>query len=78
MQTPPCSDSLTSPLLRSLKTTRTVGIGLIRSRKKPASKGIKLAAEEYVPFNTTDFKAVGQRLCHALKDRASRKAIYVI
>jgi len=40
--------------------------------------GASLAAEEYVPVNTTDFTAVGQRLFDALKDKPGRKIIYVI
>ncbi len=40
--------------------------------------GATLAAEEYVPTNTTDFTAAGQRLFDALKDKPGRKIIWVV
>ena len=38
----------------------------------------KLVSEEYVPTDTQDFTAVGQRLFDALKDKPGRKIVWVI
>ena len=43
---------------------------------KDALKKAKVVHEEYLPQNTTDFTAGGQRLIDALKDKPGRKIIY--
>ncbi len=45
---------------------------------KDALKHAKIAHEEYLPQNTTDFTAGIQRIVDALKDKPGRKAIEVI
>jgi branched-chain amino acid transport system substrate-binding protein len=43
---------------------------------KDALKHAKIVHEEYLPQNTSDFTAGGQRLIDALKDKPGRKIIY--
>jgi branched-chain amino acid transport system substrate-binding protein len=43
---------------------------------KEAMKKSKIVHEEYLPINTTDFTAGGQRIIDALKDKPGRKIIY--
>src|SRR4249919_191633 len=43
---------------------------------KDALKKAKVVHEEYLPINTTDFTAGGQRIIDALKDKPGRKIIY--
>ena len=43
---------------------------------KDALKNAKIVHEEYLPVNTSDFTAGGQRLIDALKDKPGRKIIY--
>ena len=43
---------------------------------KEALKKAKVVHEEYLPINTTDFTAGGQRIIDALKDKPGRKIIY--
>ena len=43
---------------------------------KEALKKAKIVHEEYLPVNTSDFTAGGQRLIDALKDKPGRKIIY--
>ncbi|MEI6732919.1 MAG: substrate-binding domain-containing protein [Comamonadaceae bacterium] len=45
---------------------------------KDAIKKAKLAHEEYLPTNTTDFTAGAQRLIDKLKDQPGRKVIFII
>jgi len=45
---------------------------------KDALKHAKIAHEEYLPTNTTDFTAGAQRLFDALKDKPGRKVIFII
>jgi branched-chain amino acid transport system substrate-binding protein len=45
---------------------------------KDALKKAKLAHEEYLPGNTTDFTAGAQRLFDSLKDKPGRKIIFII
>jgi branched-chain amino acid transport system substrate-binding protein len=45
---------------------------------KEALKSAKLAHEEYLPGNTTDFTAGAQRMFDALKGQSGRKVIFVI
>lgn len=52
--------------------------GVAAFKEALAKTGATLAAEEYVPTNTTDFTAVGQRLIDALKDKPGKKVIWVI
>ena len=52
--------------------------GIAAFREALAKTGATLAAEEYVPTNTADFTAAGQRLFDALKDKPGRKIIWVI
>ncbi|MCO5130324.1 MAG: substrate-binding domain-containing protein [Xanthobacteraceae bacterium] len=52
--------------------------GVAAFKEALAKTGATLAAEEYVPTNTTDFTAVGQRLIDALKDKPGKKIIWVI
>jgi branched-chain amino acid transport system substrate-binding protein len=52
--------------------------GVAAFKEALAKTGATLAAEEYVPTNTTDFTAVGQRLFDALKDKPGRKIIWII
>lgn len=52
--------------------------GVAAFKEALAKTGAMLAAEEYVPTNTTDFTAVGQRLIDALKDKPGKKVIWVI
>jgi branched-chain amino acid transport system substrate-binding protein len=43
---------------------------------KDSLKKAKIVHEEYLPVNTTDFTAGGQRVIDALKDKPGRKIIY--
>ena len=43
---------------------------------KDALKNAKIVHEEYLPVNTSDFTAGGQRVIDALKDKPGRKIIY--
>ena len=43
---------------------------------KEALKSAKITHEEYLPVNTSDFTAGGQRIIDALKDKPGRKIIY--
>ncbi|CAN5383041.1 substrate-binding domain-containing protein [soil metagenome] len=52
--------------------------GVAAFKEALARTGATLAAEEYVPANTTDFTAAGQRLFDALKDKPGRKIVWVI
>jgi branched-chain amino acid transport system substrate-binding protein len=52
--------------------------GVAAFKEALAKTGATLADEEYVPTNTTDFTAVGQRLFDALKDKPGRKIIWVV
>ncbi|WP_295850039.1 substrate-binding domain-containing protein [Tardiphaga sp.] len=52
--------------------------GVAAFKEALAKTGATLAAEEYVPANTTDFTAAGQRLFDAMKDKPGRKIIWVI
>src|SRR5580693_2331448 len=52
--------------------------GVAAFKEALAKTGATLAAEEYVPTNTTDFTAAGQRLFDALKDKPGRKIIWVL
>jgi branched-chain amino acid transport system substrate-binding protein len=52
--------------------------GVAAFKEALAKTGATLAAEEYVPANTADFTASGQRLFDALKDKPGRKFIWVI
>ncbi|WP_316199257.1 substrate-binding domain-containing protein [Bradyrhizobium sp. SZCCHNS2002] len=52
--------------------------GIAAFKEALAKTGATLAAEEYVPTNTTDFTAVAQRLFDALKDKPGRKFIWVL
>jgi branched-chain amino acid transport system substrate-binding protein len=52
--------------------------GVAAFKEALAKNGVSLAAEEYVPANTTDFTAPGQRLFDALKDKPGRKIIWVL
>jgi branched-chain amino acid transport system substrate-binding protein len=52
--------------------------GVAAFKEALAKTGATLADEEYVPTNTTDFTAAGQRLFDALKDKPGRKIIWVI
>lgn len=52
--------------------------GVAAFKEALAKTGATLAAEEYVPTNTADFTAVGQRLFDALKDKPGKKIIWVI
>ncbi|MFX4887660.1 ABC transporter substrate-binding protein, partial [Acinetobacter baumannii] len=52
--------------------------GVAAFKEALAKTGATLATEEYVPTNTTDFTAAGQRLFDALKDKPGRKIIWVI
>jgi branched-chain amino acid transport system substrate-binding protein len=52
--------------------------GVAAFKEALAKTGATLAVEEYVPANTTDFTAVGQRLFDALKDKPGRKVIWMI
>ena len=52
--------------------------GVAAFKEALAKTGATLAAEEYVPTNTTDFTAAGQRLFDAMKDKPGRKIIWVI
>ncbi len=52
--------------------------GVAAFKEALAKTGATLAAEEYVPTNTSDFTAVGQRLFDALKDKPGKKIIWVI
>jgi branched-chain amino acid transport system substrate-binding protein len=45
---------------------------------KDALKHAKIAHEEYLPTNTTDFTAGAQRLFDSLKDKPGRKVIFII
>ena len=45
---------------------------------KGAIKNAKLAHEEYLPANTTDFTAGAQRLIDKLKDQPGRKIIWIL
>lgn len=45
---------------------------------KDALKHAKIAHEEYLPTNTTDFTAGAQRLFDSLKDKPGRKIIFII
>jgi len=45
---------------------------------KEALKTAKVAHEEYLPTNTTDFTAGAQRLIDALKDKPGRKVIWIV
>jgi branched-chain amino acid transport system substrate-binding protein len=45
---------------------------------REALKKAKLAHEEYLPGNTTDFTAGAQRLFDSLKDKPGRKVIFII
>jgi branched-chain amino acid transport system substrate-binding protein len=45
---------------------------------RDALKKAKLAHEEYLPGNTTDFTAGAQRLFDSLKDKPGRKIIFII
>jgi len=45
---------------------------------KDTLKKAKIAHEEYLPTNTTDFTAGAQRLFDALKDKPGRKVIFII
>ncbi|MEP7282943.1 MAG: ABC transporter substrate-binding protein, partial [Rubrivivax sp.] len=45
---------------------------------KEALKKAKIAHEEYLPANTTDFTAGAQRIIDALKDKPGRKVIWII
>ncbi|MDU6373819.1 MAG: substrate-binding domain-containing protein [Bradyrhizobium sp.] len=52
--------------------------GVAAFKEALAKTGATLAAEEYVPTNTTDFTAVAQRLFDVLKDKPGRKFIWVL
>lgn len=52
--------------------------GIAAFKEALSKTGATLAAEEYVPANTTDFTAAGQRLFDALKDKPGRKIIWVL
>jgi branched-chain amino acid transport system substrate-binding protein len=52
--------------------------GVAAFKEALAKTGATLASEEYVPTNTTDFTAAGQRLFDALKDKPGRKIIWVV
>jgi branched-chain amino acid transport system substrate-binding protein len=52
--------------------------GVAAFREALAKTGATLAVEEYVPANTTDFTAAGQRLFDALKDKPGKKIIWII
>jgi branched-chain amino acid transport system substrate-binding protein len=52
--------------------------GVAAFKEALAKTGATLVAEEYVPANTTDFTAAGQRLFDAMKDKPGRKIIWVI
>jgi len=52
--------------------------GVAAFKEALAGTGAELVDEEYVPQDTTDFTAVGQRLFDALKDQDGRKIIWVI
>ena len=52
--------------------------GVADFKEALAKTGATLAAEEYVPTNTTDFTAVAQRLFDVLKDKPGRKFIWVL
>ena len=52
--------------------------GVAAFKEALAKTGATLAAEEYVPTNTTDFTAVAQRLFDVLKDKPWRKFIWVL
>ena len=52
--------------------------GVAAFKEALTKTGATLADEEYVPTNTTDFTAAGQRLFDALKDKPGRKIIWVI
>ncbi|MDO9075125.1 MAG: substrate-binding domain-containing protein [Rubrivivax sp.] len=45
---------------------------------KGALKNAKIVHEEYLPTNTTDFTAAGQRVIDALKGKPGRKIIYFV
>jgi branched-chain amino acid transport system substrate-binding protein len=45
---------------------------------KGALKNAKIVHEEYLPTNTTDFTAAGQRIIDALKGKPGRKIIYFV
>lgn len=52
--------------------------GVAAFKEALKNTGATLAAEEYVPINTTDFTAPAQRLFDALKDKPGRKIIWVV
>jgi branched-chain amino acid transport system substrate-binding protein len=51
----------------------------VKAYKEAAeAKGAKVAHEEYVPMNTTDFTAPVQRIIQALKDQKGDKYLFII
>ncbi|WP_372605366.1 substrate-binding domain-containing protein [Actibacterium sp.] len=52
--------------------------GVAAFREALAGTGATIAHEEYVPTDTTDFTAAGERLFNALKDVDGKKKLFVI
>ncbi len=51
--------------------------GIAAFKKTLDGTGATIAAEEYVPMQTTDFTATIERLFNALKDKPGRKVIFI-
>ena len=54
------------------------GIASLKEALAAVGSKAKIVHEEYVPQNTTDFTAAGQRLFDALKDKPGRRIIAVV